>query len=462
MLAMVPTVWIDWMYRSGASGIGLSLAALVATAFYAHRYVYVLTRSHAGALAAAATVLLSFNFVFLGVSPMSEVPFAALSIAGWYYLMLWAKAGRQQDLAKAALLIAASTMIRYDGWFSLVTGALFIVLANPARRGRRTGDWTPRAEAELTAFGAIVIFPMFLWILYNAFIFGDPWAFATGSGSAASFAKAFAESTEFSVQGDVVGATRLFGVTVVDNVGVIVASLAALGFIVAAAVFRNSVYVVALLLPASAIAFNIASLVTGGSVLFNESLAPGLGLLNVRYGVLAVPFIAVLVGTFASFGRALFAVAAAAIAVQALVFALGEPLITVRDVRRGDFDLFQRTADVFNESYDHGLVLIAFRDHAAMMPLINQPLNRFIHEGVNIVEPSYRSTIERPARFVRYVVIRENGLGDLDERLPPSRLSDFEVVARTSQDIIYRVKPEAEERERAFREAEERLRERPP
>ena len=82
MLAMMPTVWIDWMYRSGASGIGLSLAALVATAFYAHRYVYVLTRSHAGGLVAAATVLLSLNFLFLGVSPMSEVPFAALSVAG--------------------------------------------------------------------------------------------------------------------------------------------------------------------------------------------------------------------------------------------------------------------------------------------------------------------------------------------------------------------------------------------
>jgi hypothetical protein len=462
MLAMMPTVWIDWMYRTGASGIGLSLASLVATAFYAHRYVYVLTRSHAGGLVAAAAVLLSLNFLFLGASPMSEVPFAALSLAGWYYLVLWAKAGRQQNLAIAALLIAASTMIRYDGWFSLVTGALFIVLANPARRGRESGDWTLRAEAELTAFGAIVVFPIFLWILYNAIIFGHPFAFATGAGSAADFARQFATASGFSARGDVIDSVRLFGWTVLDNVGGLVAVAALVGFVVAAAVFRNSVYAVALLLPASVIAFNIVSLYVGGSVMVNPHLTPELDLYNVRYGVMAVPFVAILVGTLASFGRALLIVVVIVIASQTVIFARGDPVATVREVRQGDFELFQRTAAAFNETYDHGLVLIAYRDHASMMTEVKVPLRTFIHEGVNIVEPSYSSTIERPARYVRYVVIRENGLGDLDDRLPPSRLSDFEVVARTNQTIIYRVKPEAEKRERALQEAEERLRERAP
>ena len=368
MLAMMPTVWIDWMYRSGASGIGLSLTVLVATAFYAHRYVYVLTRSHAGGLVAVATVLLSLNFLFLGVSPMSEVPFAALSVAGWYYLVLWAKAGRQQDLAKAALLIAGSTMIRYDGWFSLVTGALFIVLANPARRGREGSEWTLRAEAELTAFGAIAVFPMFLWVFYNAIIFGHPFAFATGSGSAADYAREFATTTGFSVQGDVVDSVRLFGWAVLDNVGGLVAVAALVGFVVAAAVFRNSVYAVALLLPASVIAFNVVSLYVGGSVLLNQRLTPELGSLNIRYGVMAVPFVAILVGTLASFGRALMIVVLIVIAAQTVIFARGDPVATVHEVRQGDFGLFARTAKVFNETYDRGLVLIAFRSHADMLP----------------------------------------------------------------------------------------------
>ena len=369
--------------------------------------------------------------------------------------MLWAKAGRQQDLAKAALLIAGSTMIRYDGWFSLVTGALFIVLANPARRGREGSEWTLRAEAELTAFGAIVVFPMFLWVFYNAIIFGHPFAFATGSGSAADYAREFATTTGFSVQGDVVDSVRLFGWAVLDNVGGLVAVAALVGFVVAAAVFRNSVYEVALLLPASVIAFNVVSLYVGGSVLLNQHLTPELGSLNIRYGVMAVPFVAILVGTLASFGRALMIVVLIVIAAQTVIFARGDPVATVHEVRQGDFGLFARTAKVFNETYDRGLVLIAFRSHADMLPSLNVPVRTFIHEGVNIVEPSFKSALERPARHVRYIIVREDSPAGLAPLLGPAALSDFDLVAREGPDRIYRVKPEAEQRERALREAEE-------
>ena len=76
------------------------------------------------------------------------------------------------------------------------------------------------------------------------------------------------------MQGDVVDSVRLFGWAVLDNVGGPVAVAALVGFVVAAAVFRNSVYAVALLLPASVIAFNVVSLYVGGSVLLNQHLTP--------------------------------------------------------------------------------------------------------------------------------------------------------------------------------------------
>ena len=170
---------------------------------------------------------------------------------------------------------------------------------------------------------------------------------------------------------------------------------------------------------------------------------------------MAVPFVAILVGTLASFGRALMIVVLIVIAAQTVIFARGDPVATVHEVRQGDFGLFARTAKVFNETYDRGLVLIAFRSHADMLPSLNVPVRTFIHEGVNIVEPSFKSALERPARHVRYIVVREDSPAGLAPLLGPAALSDFDLVAREGPDRIYRVKPEAEQHERALREAEE-------
>ena len=47
--AMLPFIWIDWAYRSGAAGISISVISLIGTFYYTHRFVYVLTRSGAAA-----------------------------------------------------------------------------------------------------------------------------------------------------------------------------------------------------------------------------------------------------------------------------------------------------------------------------------------------------------------------------------------------------------------------------
>src|SRR5690606_39243567 len=43
--AMLPLVWIDWAFQSGAAGIAVSVISLAVCLFYTHRFVYVITRS---------------------------------------------------------------------------------------------------------------------------------------------------------------------------------------------------------------------------------------------------------------------------------------------------------------------------------------------------------------------------------------------------------------------------------
>jgi hypothetical protein len=446
MLAMAPTIWIDWMYRSGASGIILSLTSIVATIFYSHRYAYLLTRSGWGSAVAVLAVVLSLNFMLVGINPMSEAPFAALSIAGWYYLARWAGTQAIADLMLASLLIGASTLVRYDGWFSVVPGTLFITVVCMRERGRLDAQ---RLEAQLVAFLSIPAFTMMLWVFYNTLIFGSPLAFATGAGSAAEFATQYAQQTDFTARGDLIEAVRVFGWTMVDTIGPIVLLAGAVGIVVGALAMRGWVAGLVLLLPASVIAFNVISLYVGASVVLNQHVTPELDLTNVRYGVLAIPFAAVGIATLASYNRLFLVLAIAAPVIQVGVWLGDGPIVTVRDTRQGLFDIYHRGADAFNETYDHGLVLVSFRDHAAGAPLMDVPISVFIHEGVNLVSPTYDEAIRNPAAHVRYIVLREDGLGDLDERIGAVQLRDFELVGEVYSDRIYRIRPEAEQRERA-------------
>ena len=457
MAAMLPTVWIDWMFRSGAAGILVSLIALVATTFYAHRFIFVLTGSQAGAAIGALALLGSLNFTYMAATPMSEVPFTALYTAGWYYLLCWAKGRTLGNLVKAALFVAASAMVRYDGWFSLFVGVLFIAIISVNRADRR---WSIRAEAEIIAFGAIVSFPVFLWAYYNWQIFGHPLSFAFGESSTGFYVE-LAAAAGYSLKQDLARSMEVFGWTVFDNLGAVALITAVAGTAIGTIWLRRPGAVLALLLPASAIVFNVATLYLGGSVVQNQHVTPEFDLYNARYGVLVAPWAAIAVGVLASSGLIPALVAALAVAAQLVIFTFSGPLITVSDATATGFDLSRETAARFNEVYDEGLVLIAYRDHSPMVPHTNVNLATFIHEGVNLREPSSRDAMRNPARYVRFIVVREGGLGNLEREITPGVLTrDFDILESTRNpktagvDQIYRVKPEAAERERALMEAE--------
>src|SRR3546814_8326841 len=47
---MLPFIWIDWAYRSGAAGIAISVVSLVACLYYTHRFVFVRSEEHTSEL----------------------------------------------------------------------------------------------------------------------------------------------------------------------------------------------------------------------------------------------------------------------------------------------------------------------------------------------------------------------------------------------------------------------------
>ncbi|PKN81070.1 MAG: hypothetical protein CVU47_08140 [Chloroflexi bacterium HGW-Chloroflexi-9] len=442
--AMLPLVWIDWAYRSGAAGILVSTLSLAVCLFYTHRFVFVLTRSMGGAFVAAVALVLSPNFMFMAGTPMSETPFAALTMAAWYYLVLWTRdPSKARALTLAGLCVGAGAMIRYEAWFFVPAGAAFMVLSR-IQREKPTPFWQTRMEGELLAFVSLAVFPVFLFIVYNWLIFDQPDAFLRNNEQAV-----LEQAIGLNLAGNLSNTTRVLGWTILDNIGYLAAATAAVGFAVFVFVGRRPVVWIAMLLPAVSAAFFFYSIYSGGSVLRHDRVYEGYTLLNARYGVIAIPAAAVAIGVLGSFGRLPALAALAALGLQFGMFMLSpQPVITVRDATQSGYRHFEATARAFDEVYDGGDVLMAFRDHAQMLPAIHLHLDQVIHEGISQVSPTWEDALADPAAYVRWIVVRENGQGKLDQLIPAILLErDFEVVREIQLDNpyfverIYRIRP---------------------
>jgi len=430
--AMLPFIWIDWAYRSGAAGIGISVVSLVGTFYYTHRFVYVLTRSGAAAWVSIIALALSPNFMFMAGTPMSETPFSALTMGAFYYLVAWAKepAGNQRALTMAGIFVGAGAMIRYEAWLFVPAGVAFMILSRlDFSVATPTRDWQRRMEAELLAFVSLAVFPIFLFIVYNWLIFGQPNAFLANNETAVA-----EQAAGLNLEGNLRNVTLNLVYTVFDNVGWLASGLTIVGLVVYGLLARRIVPFLALLLPACSLAFFALSLYQGGSVLRHDSVYEGFGLLNARYGVIAVPFAAAVIGVLASFGRLPTIIVISVIVVQFGAFMTSpQPVITVRDATQPGYRHFEATANLWNELYDGGDVLLSLRDHAQMIPATRLQLSDVMHEGVSQTTPNWEDTLRDPARYVRWIIIRTDGQGRLDDLISPILLErDFEQVGIVS------------------------------
>ena len=154
-------------------------------------------------------------------------------------------------------------------------------------------------------------------------------------------------------------------------------------------------------------------------------------------------------GAFASFGRLPAVLALVVVVVQFGAFMTSpQPIITVRDATQTGYTHFAATAELFDEVYDGGDVLMSLRDHGQLVPAVHLQLSDVMHEGVSQTTPNWEDALRDPAQYVEWIVIRENGQGKLDEVISPILLErDFELVGEVSLtnptfvERIYHVRP---------------------
>jgi hypothetical protein len=351
-LLYLPLVMVDSWWWSGLAGGIIGLAAYVTTAIAVHD----IARRRLGpgwpTWIAAGAALLAPSFLYLQTTAMTEPLLLAFLTGSVALIDRWWDAKDSPGLLVLAGFAAALAVgSRYDGWF-------FVLVAVPLVwwRSRRITDVLRFAAAP----GAVVL----LWLLYNRYYFGDPLEFQRGVWSAAAQQASLAEQGLLPTQGAPLRSlVNYLGATVL-SCGAVVTALGLAGAVRGA----RSPGWPALLLLGAVLPFNVLALVAGQSVITLPWLEPR-GVMNVRYGLMMLPLLALGIGYLVPragippWSRAVGAVVAVLTAAQVALWAWQWPA-QVGTVREGlairDGDRVQMDASRWLAThYDRGRVLVS-------------------------------------------------------------------------------------------------------
>lgn len=124
LLNMLP-VQVDVLYRTGLSGVAISVLSFAVTAALLYRLICWATGSHAAAAVSAAVFMSSPDVLYLQSTPMTEPLLMALITASvWTCLHAWGDPTPAR-VRLAGLIVAGACLTRYEAW--PVTAALLVL-----------------------------------------------------------------------------------------------------------------------------------------------------------------------------------------------------------------------------------------------------------------------------------------------------------------------------------------------
>jgi hypothetical protein len=437
-LLMVPTIWIDSLWRTGFSGAIQSMLSFIFTGILLYKFLELLKVGMFGRLLAIAVFVLNLNILYMQSVAMTELLLIVTMTTGVYYLVKWYQLDWVTDLIKAAFFIMLSTLIRYDGWFLLVVATGLVVARSFIEKGRKP------AEGSLILFCTLGGFGILLWFLWNLLIFGDPLYFALGPFSAKAQQDQLEAAGVLATKHNLWLSLKVYMYALMYNSNAFLALLAAFGAVVFW--FDSNVpkkirwASLALFAP---LAFNILALYLGHSVLFVQGIS-GDTWFNVRYGLMLAPTIAIFIGYLAHrFYKARTLIIGLVLFVILFSFTSSDA-VTIDDALIGSSG--KNVSEVSgwlkeNASEKEGYIMISAASHDAIIFSSGLPMSRFIHEGTGSY---WESASVSPDRWARWIVMRTNDMNDLTFKAMSQTLGfeAYEKVQSFPFADIYEIKPE--------------------
>jgi len=274
---VLPFVWLDPIYENGVSGTIVSILASLAACWYLYRLCLMAGTSRQAAFAAAVMLAASPSFLYAGVIPMLYATIMAATTANVYYLARWAQLGGGFTLLAAGLSLSLATLAHFDTWI-LAPLELAVVLGIARSRWRGT----KRIESTVLLWLVAGGYGLFLFLLMNVMIYGDPLAFLGGTIDDTT--------TVFNVSEPGLDGASAYPHAAYLNAGPALVAAGAVGLVLYLLRARSDARLLIPLLLLYPLAFYTVQALSSGSIII-----PGDGLgdwRNLRYGVTILPALA--------------------------------------------------------------------------------------------------------------------------------------------------------------------------
>jgi len=162
LINVLPVQW-DWSYRTGASAMLFSIAAMGVSAFASARLLHRATGSRLAGAVAAALLVTNVNLLYLHATPMTEPLLIALAFLSVERLDAWIRDPHMRSAA-AGIPIVLLCLTRYEGWLATAAamGIAFGVVVVGGLEGWKAGArrW---ARLALWPIGAVLGFLLLSW-----------------------------------------------------------------------------------------------------------------------------------------------------------------------------------------------------------------------------------------------------------------------------------------------------------
>ncbi len=186
---LLPFTLINALFTTGFAGTALSLPCLGLTSVYLYKLVKALKIPRIAAIpsfAAFAGAMLyatNPNFLYLGITSMTEAPFMLFFVASAYYFQSWYQNGnRLRDLILCSIFLSFATLTKYEAWFIpifLVTVAAAFTIRNKSQNKKQ------KIFAILTS--VLSLSSIVFWLAWNQYNYGDALEFSNAQYYSASW-----------------------------------------------------------------------------------------------------------------------------------------------------------------------------------------------------------------------------------------------------------------------------------
>ena len=456
-LLLAPVVAIDPIWHSGLAGALLGLVYLQAATGALYRTGRILG-GQACAWVAVAVFLTNPNTLYQFTTAGAEAPalmFTCLCAAA----VANALAGFRRGDPRPGMIIAASgaasgaILSHYAGWALAAIAGLVLVGGSYFWLRRRRRRIT---EAVSIAYTITPVNAALLWLLYNLIVFDNPLAFIRGEHSSSAIVSDLAARGIIPTAGGLPPeaghpwlALTTYVQAAVDVNGLLLTALAGVGVLVALLRVRGQPQNLVLLALAAPSLYYLLALALGQAVIVNRAASPE-AFLNVRYGGLMAPLVALsLAALVTPFGRHA-RIAGAAVAVAALgstISQFREPMgpVTVAEAavqQRAAAPSYEAAVWLANQ-HRGGLVLmddIAQSGSKVIMVSGGRPLRQYVDASTLRL---WREALVQPPPNVAWIVVKGADARDRDSDrvrntlIRDGRIDDYSLSFENDEILIF-------------------------